>query len=828
MIASTVRSRIANWLSPKAVTEQQYAALTVRSGELAQAHRRAHNADADALMGQVFGYVAICAERVATHAGRVPLCLYKPADTEANTLRFGEKSVRARRSARRATAATKRWLRSGEAGAKAAALSRGIDDLEEVTRHPILDLLAQPNPYMTGEGFRAIQLVWRQIAGSSYSIWESEGGRPVSAIHPLMPQFVRVIPGEDTLVRGFLYGRNETTQQEFPPDEVWWTRLIPSPWSPTEGMGRLRGVFTDQQIFAALNQYELASLDNQGRPDAIASLEGGMLGKEEREALEQVFDSKHRGVHNARRVLFLNGKMTFAPLNFQPKDMGLEAIRQSRTQTILAAFGVPESEIWMNDANLASSRTGNLQYLRQTVMPLAAQDADAFTSDIVQGAFGMVGWVLAPENVVPEDEDAITIRRTSYVNSGIQTINEARGEMGMEPVEGGDVPRINGTSIEALDAVATAPPMGGFGIPPAFAASGEPTDAKQAEPTADDPEPEPDPMPEPTPDPTPEPAKCCDHDHEDTQADSWTKDAARWLNRGPAAKGGPALEDDSPFRDDIPATATLYEVIGDGLDDRRDEILAAMRDKPFGLDKSARWPSRSKASTDEIVATLLRAWGVTDQEARRQWIEQLDGLSEESITELFRDGAELGVRAIVEAGGEEFEVLPILEDPLAVEVFTDHRQLFIQGLAEVDQTTASAVETALRSGLEDGETLTEITARVREVFDATDPAGNRRNEIRAAMVARTETADAQVQGQRAAWKGSRAVRGYGFQVAPNACQFCDAAARDFAGRAIGLDDPMYPKGSVIEGTEGGRLKIDWRDTIVPLHPNCRCTVVPVI
>ena len=46
------------------------------------------------------------------------------------------------------------------------------------------------------------------------------------------------------------------------------------------------------------------------------------------------------------------------------------------------------------------------------------------------------------ENPVPEDAAAQLTERTGYVGSGIMAINEARAEMGLEPVDNGDTPLV--------------------------------------------------------------------------------------------------------------------------------------------------------------------------------------------------------------------------------------------------------------------------------------------------------------------------------------------------------------------------------------------------
>jgi len=102
------------------------------------------------------------------------------------------------------------------------------------------------------------------------------------------------------------------------------------------------------------------------------------------------------------------------------------------------------------------------------------------------------------------------------------------------------------------------------------------------------------------------------------------------------------------------------------------------------------------------------------------------------------------------------------------------------------------------------------------------------SEARAARFARTEVAEAQTQGRIAGMAGSRIVRGYKFVKAPSACPICDAVEQQTEGKVFGLEEPIFKQGSSIQGTDGRTFKFDYKDTIVPVHPNCRCRVQEVL
>jgi HK97 family phage portal protein len=842
----------------KRATMVQLLEGTVRASDR-HSGRQSRNPAAAETIDRTAGYVAICAYRVAKDVANVRLRLYRPAKSGGTAGRRVSKSVRSK-------------MLDGRMGRKASERAQDAGDFVEVTNHPLLDLLSRPNAYQSGAAFRELLELHKQCGGQAF-ILPVEGGVIPDELHLLQPQYVRVVPGDDDLIGGYRYGRDSTAVQDFAPDEVWQIKHGESLFDPYNGWSPVRSIIAEADIYQAINEWQRNTFENNLRPDSLISVEG-TLSPADKEATEGWLESMFRGSWNAGKSLLLGGgKVDVKPLSWPPKDMGDFEIQEREARTILAALGVPESEVWMNDANLASSRTGNVQYKRDTIMPLAEREADEFTNRLLVEA-GWEDWWFAPDDIVPEDLDGVATRNATLVGAGILTMNDARRELSLDPyaAEIGDVPRVNGTSVSALDDAAMVSP---FGFAPAMpsepvpvvpdepaidevaqaeqdiqvsedlvlngaqiqaalsivraVALGEmPRDAgigqlqvlfnlsaEQAEqimgsagtdtPTTPNPKP-----------PNAEPVKSCDHEHgvEVSQRALWMDAAAKLVGKA-------APDDPSPFRDDEPETVTIYRVLRQQFDARRDAILAATEAKPFGLDKGVGGAVVGKDATDDLLRRLLQAWGVAG--GSQGFADEVNANAGEAIERLLRAGALAGLERVRQMGGiEAIDEGEALDRPEALRYFEGQRSQFIANMTEVDNTTATALETTLRQGLEEGETLRELQGRIREAFDGEV------SDRRAAMIARTETAEAQVQGTRAGYAATRVVKGYRFRLAPNACEFCLAADKQYGNAVVELDRPLYPKGSAIRGTDGGTLKLDFKDTIVPIHPNCRCDIEPVL
>jgi hypothetical protein len=138
----------------------------------------------------------------------------------------------------------------------------------------------------------------------------------------------------------------------------------------------------------------------------------------------------------------------------------------------------------------------------------------------------------------------------------------------------------------------------------------------------------------------------------------------------------------------------------------------------------------------------------------------------------------------------------------------------------VSESLAERVANIIRVGIEETATGTDVIGLLEEAgFD----------ENRAQTIARTESARAYTDGQNAAWEASGVVKGKTWLVSPYACEFCEAAAAQYGEKSVGVNDAFYERGATITGASGATMALDFDDTSgPPLHPNCRCSLLPVI
>ena len=156
---------------------------------------------------------------------------------------------------------------------------------------------------------------------------------------------------------------------------------------------------------------------------------------------------------------------------------------------------------------------------------------------------------------------------------------------------------------------------------------------------------------------------------------------------------------------------------------------------------------------------------------------------------------------------------------------TESIRLARQTARGVTQTMSVRVGEVLGTGLQDGETIDELATRVQDWAEGQkDQDGS---WSRARTVARTEANRAARKAEVEAWNATGMVAGKTWLLAPDPCEFCEAASKSFSDNAIGLNESFYQKGQVLYGTDGGSLALDYENIDgPPLHPNCRCSMQP--
>lgn len=466
-----------------------FIAATVSLGEVYGATWTGRTKDAAIVARSVQNTVWSAANMNATACMGQRLRLYRPANGKSiESAMYAGKGVDPRR---------KSWLRGDGAlqpWRKSMALASAADDIEEVVDHPLLDLMYQPDPYMTASQWMWLLFFFLESAGRCYILAgdRMKGGVP-AGLYLMRPQHVRVFGSRERYISHYEYGVDDASLRRFEPEQVCYMRLFPHPARPLDAMSWLQAVEPSTDLEAAALQSEIARWNNGGNPGLVLQVKDETK-KTTIQQIEQMaasFDRKHRGVNKSGSTAWLLNA-TVAEYGAKPHEMQyVEGMARMET-SIYRAAGIPEPVWKMASSNKASATAADPQWMGQTILPRLNVVAEALTCFVLPMFPGTEGWWFAYDNPVAEDRAALVAECVALTDKGLMTGNEARAALGHEL--GGeelDVPRYMGSPLagrsnagpatEGVDVPAEDEPGSGDG-----AAAGDAAGAEAEAPEPDD------------------------------------------------------------------------------------------------------------------------------------------------------------------------------------------------------------------------------------------------------------------------------------------------------------------------------------------------------
>jgi len=225
--------------------------------------------------------------------------------------------------------------------------------------------------------------------------------------------------------------------------------------------------------------------------------------------------------------------------------------------------------------------------------------------------------------------------------------------------------------------------------------------------------------------------------------------------------------------------------------------------------------SNSIRSGDTISVDELQAVQAKLRQASKKLIENLADTAKPYAQTIAEAGLNNGASLLPDGSFD----MGLLSDRASQAVVEAAKRSAVRMANSVSSSFADSIASKIGIGIQDNLTGREVADLLEESGLSSD---------RAMMIARTESARAYTDGQNIAWDESGVVKGKKWLVSPNACEFCLAAQSEFGQNYIPLDKPFYEQGAVLN-VGGKTMKLDFDNTTgPPLHPNCRCTVIPEI
>lgn len=363
----------------------------------------------------------------------------------------------------------------------------------EIDTHPLLDLLASPNPFEDGVSFATKYISDLCIYGNFYleRVDNVVGGRTPREIYRWRPDRTTVVPNARGYPGAYEYSVAGSTRYRLevaPPDNV--PMLHGYTYNPIDdwyGMSPLDPAGWAVDSHASASKFNTNLMRNSAVPSGALTVipdpktgDSSLTG-EQRTALQEDLDRKFSGAKNAGRPILLEGGLDWKSFSMTMAEMQFTEVTNNAAREIALAFGVPPPLLGIQGDNTYSNyQEARRAFWVNTAIPLAGKRARLLTGWLCP-SYGK-GLKLQPNT---DNLDALSEERAQQWDriekSTSLTLNEKREANGYDDYGAdGDVILVSSTMVPLETAVAPPEPA-----PAAVDENGDPIVDPNADPAAD-------------------------------------------------------------------------------------------------------------------------------------------------------------------------------------------------------------------------------------------------------------------------------------------------------------------------------------------------------
>lgn len=312
---------------------------------------------------------------------------------------------------------------------------RGVDpgDWEQIFDHPVLDLLAEPNPWNTGIDLMEATLSDLELTGDVFWYVVTDAANVPREIHRLRPDWMDVVPHPNRFIQGYLLKKSGQSIA-FGVDEIMHHKTF-NPLSVYRGQSSISAARMPASLDVQAQIYGKSFFKNSARPDGVLETEED-LGEDDYKTLREDWTKAHQGPKKAHRVAILDKGLKYHAVQISPKDIDFVTLRKLSREDVAMCFRVPPAMIGIFEyANYANAKEQKASFWHETMIPklqklelwLTRNLARRFDPDLIV-KFDLSGvYALILNELEMSKVDAELIRVGMYL------VNERRRVRGVGP-----------------------------------------------------------------------------------------------------------------------------------------------------------------------------------------------------------------------------------------------------------------------------------------------------------------------------------------------------------------------------------------------------------
>jgi len=242
------------------------------------------------------------------------------------------------------------------------------EDRTEVTSHPVLDLLENPNPFMSRKQLMAAGQQHNDLTGETNLIVGRMAGikYPID-LYPCRPDRLAPVPDQYNFLQGWIYKLGGERVPLELNEILRWTQ--PSPLDPWRGMGAIQSVMRRLDSEKYGQEWQASFFQNSARPGGILEVDR-RLGDDEFNEMRDRWRDQHQGISKAHRVAIIEQGAKWIETAFSMRDLQMAELSTVSRDVVLVAFGFPKAMLGIvEDVNRANAEAGEYLFARWLTKP---------------------------------------------------------------------------------------------------------------------------------------------------------------------------------------------------------------------------------------------------------------------------------------------------------------------------------------------------------------------------------------------------------------------------------------------------------------------------
>jgi HK97 family phage portal protein len=326
---------------------------------------------------------------------------------------------------------------------------------EWLSSSPLQQLLHKPNPHHTN-----LELwfwcAWAKYLDGNAYLRKARAGNADSGnvieLWPLSPRLIKPMtnPGSDNLIDFYRYSFAPGYYEDIAPHNVIHFRIGIDDLDNRLGLAPIKRLVREIASDQAATQFTDALLRNFGVPGLVVEVPlGASLSDEQAEALKAKLENRF-GLENRGNVGVLTAGAQLRQFGFSPDQLNLKSLHEVPETRIAAVMGVPPEVAGLGVGISVPHAYASLKQVREgftelTVIPNWRMDQarlnHSLKPDFTSDDEVQIGYDLKLVRALQEDRTQMFTRLDNAVRTGWVMPNEARREVGLPPMEGGDEPK---------------------------------------------------------------------------------------------------------------------------------------------------------------------------------------------------------------------------------------------------------------------------------------------------------------------------------------------------------------------------------------------------